>query len=172
MNTKDQNDFKLLFENMREQLVAKATLSDGNLSALNTGDLVDQTASERDVQVLLKLQGRDRFLMMKIEHAIEKIENNTFGQCEECDGDISMKRLLARPVATQCICCKEEQEMEEQQIVYQKRSKTNGQIIKNSGHNVINFPGDNGAIRESSHTLNLKNWQDKYEAGNILTKSM
>jgi DnaK suppressor protein len=123
MNTKDLNDFKLLFENMREQLIAKVKLDEENLANLGSGDIIEKTSNERDVQVLLKLQGRDRFMMMKIEHALEKIENKTFGQCEECDGDISLKRLLARPVATQCICCKEEQENEENQINYAHRSK-------------------------------------------------
>ena len=162
MNTTDLGHFKILFENMKDQLVTKANLAGGSLNELSTGDIVEQTTSERDVQLLLKLQGRDRFLLMKIEHALEKIESKTFGECEECGGDISTNRLLARPIATQCICCKEEQEKEEGQILYQKRSKTTGKSLDN-GNNVISFPGDGAAVEKAGHIVNLKKWQDKYE---------
>jgi DnaK suppressor protein len=162
MNTKDLNDFKLLFENMKDQLISKAKLKDANLAHLSNGDIVEQTSNERDIQVLLKLQGRDRFLMMKIEHALDKIDNGTFGQCEECDGDISMNRLLARPIATHCICCKEELEKEEKQIDYQKRSKTNGKVLNNTNANIITFPGDN-LVAEGTAQVNLSKWQQKYE---------
>ena len=163
MNTTDLNHFKILFENMKDQIVTKARLAEDELNELSAGDIVEQTTSERDVQLLLKLQGRDRFLLMKIEHALEKIENKTFGECEECGGEISLKRLLARPIATQCICCKEEQELEEGKILYQKRSKTTGKTIKNNGNNVIAFPGDNLVANGDSHIVNLKKWQEKYE---------
>ncbi|MCK4468745.1 MAG: TraR/DksA C4-type zinc finger protein, partial [Desulfobacterales bacterium] len=49
-------------------------------------------------------------LIKKIKKALERIDNDTFGICEKCDGDISIKRLKARPVTTQCIECKTKEE--------------------------------------------------------------
>ncbi|TMB23658.1 MAG: conjugal transfer protein TraR, partial [Deltaproteobacteria bacterium] len=49
----------------------------------------------------------------KIDDALARIENGTFGTCEICEEEISVKRLEARPVTTMCIRCKEEQEKQE-----------------------------------------------------------
>lgn len=59
------------------------------------------------------MKGREQFLFNKIEHALEKIDDGSFGVCEECDEPIEKKRLEARPVTTLCITCKEEQEKAE-----------------------------------------------------------
>lgn len=62
---------------------------------------------------MLKLKGRERKLLAKIDEAIEKIDNGTYGICEACGEEISIRRLDARPVTTMCIECKTEQEEEE-----------------------------------------------------------
>ena len=62
---------------------------------------------------MLKLKGRERKLLAKIDEAIEKIDNGTYGICESCGEEINIKRLEARPVTTMCIECKTEQEEEE-----------------------------------------------------------
>ena len=76
--------------------------------------------------------------MKKIDSALERIEDGSFGECEDCGEDISMKRLLARPTAQFCISCKEEQERGEDQVSYIKKSHTHGREIINQNLAAIN----------------------------------
>ncbi len=73
-------------------------------------DEVDLASSEADQSMNLLLRDRERTLVKKIDKAIVKIENGTYGVCESCDEEIGFKRLEARPVTDLCIRCKEEQE--------------------------------------------------------------
>jgi len=76
-------------------------------------DMGDQASAEIDRSFMLRLRGREQRLLKKIEAAIDKIDSGTFGICEACGEEISIKRLEARPVAGMCIFCKTEQEEEE-----------------------------------------------------------
>ncbi len=76
-------------------------------------ELGDQASAEIDRNFMLKLKGRERKLLAKIDEAIEKIDNGTYGICEACGEEINLRRLEARPVTTMCIECKTEQEEEE-----------------------------------------------------------
>ncbi len=76
-------------------------------------DMGDQASAEIDRSFMLRLRGREQRLLKKIESAIDKIDNGTFGICEVCGEEIDLKRLDARPVTTMCIFCKTEQEEEE-----------------------------------------------------------
>ena len=76
-------------------------------------ELGDQASAEIDRNFMLRLKGRERKLLKKIDEAIEKIDKGTYGICEMCGEDINIKRLEARPVTTMCIECKTEQEEEE-----------------------------------------------------------
>lgn len=76
-------------------------------------DLSDQASAEMDQNFLLRLKDRERKLIKKIDEALERMSNNTYGICEGCGGDIPYKRLKARPVTTLCIECKTIQEQEE-----------------------------------------------------------
>ena len=76
-------------------------------------DPTDQAVAELDNNFLLRLRGREQKLLKKIDDAISRIDSGTYGVCESCGGDISIKRLEARPVTTRCIDCKTRQEEEE-----------------------------------------------------------
>jgi DnaK suppressor protein len=76
-------------------------------------DLGDQASAEIDRNFMLRIKGRERKLIKKIEEAIERIDEGTFGICEKCGEDIDIRRLDARPVTTMCIECKTLQEEEE-----------------------------------------------------------
>jgi DnaK suppressor protein len=76
-------------------------------------DPTDQAAAELDNNFLLKLRGREQKLLKKIDEAIARIDEGTYGLCESCGGPIGLKRLEARPVTTLCIECKTEQEENE-----------------------------------------------------------
>ena len=79
----------------------------------DAGDFGDQASVETDHNIMLRIRERERKLINKIDQALERIKNNTFGICESCGEKISEKRLEARPVATLCIDCKVAQEKKE-----------------------------------------------------------
>ncbi len=76
-------------------------------------DPTDQAVAELDSNFTLRLRGREQKLLKKIDEAIARIEDGTYGVCESCGEQISTKRLEARPVTTLCIECKTRQEEQE-----------------------------------------------------------
>jgi DnaK suppressor protein len=108
-------------QDIKKRLKAqKKELLVGALEALNElpgqtvfPDLGDQASAEIDRNFMLRLKGRERKLLKKIEEAIERIDQGTFGICDKCGLDINIKRLEARPVTSMCIECKTLQEEEE-----------------------------------------------------------
>jgi len=76
-------------------------------------DEVDLATTESGQTMSLMLRDRERVLLRKIEKAIAKIDEGTYGRCENCEEIIEVKRLEARPVTDLCILCKEEQEQME-----------------------------------------------------------
>ncbi|MES0337017.1 MAG: RNA polymerase-binding protein DksA [Candidatus Magnetobacterium sp. LHC-1] len=103
---------KLLMHKQQLLVEAEATLTAMPDTAMFP-DLGDQASAEIDRNYVLRLRGREQKLIKKIENALEKIENGTYGLCESCGTAIEFKRLDARPVTTLCIDCKIEQEEEE-----------------------------------------------------------
>lgn len=93
--------------------VTRAKTDDLTLSHDDLADEVDLASSDLNQSLSLRLRDRERLLLQKIEEALEKVENGTFGICEDCEEPIEPKRLEARPVATLCIKCKETQERDE-----------------------------------------------------------
>lgn len=73
-------------------------------------DSIDQSNSEELLSTQLRLADREQKLLNKVRKAIKRLEENTIDVCEDCGDSIAFKRLLARPVTTQCIACKEEAE--------------------------------------------------------------
>jgi DnaK suppressor protein len=86
-----------------------STDEDGAVQA----DPNDRASVESERSFDLRLRDRDRKLVQKVKDALERIETGAYGQCEECGGAIGEQRLLARPVTTQCLECKEEAEWRE-----------------------------------------------------------
>ncbi len=76
-------------------------------------DPSDRANLETDRNFLLRIRDRERKLILKIKEALGRIEDGTFGVCEECGEEISEERLKARPVTTLCIACKTKAEEEE-----------------------------------------------------------
>ncbi|MDC4228044.1 MAG: TraR/DksA C4-type zinc finger protein [Candidatus Manganitrophus sp.] len=114
--TNPYEEIKKDLEKQKETLLADAGVILG--SGLNQGnetltDLGDQASAEADQNFILRLREREQKLLKKIDEAIERINEGTFGVCESCGGQISVKRLKARPVTTLCIDCKTKQEAEE-----------------------------------------------------------
>ncbi len=76
-------------------------------------DPTDRANLETDRNFLLRIRDRERKLILKIKDALARIDDGSFGICEECGDEISEERLKARPVTTLCIACKTKAEEEE-----------------------------------------------------------
>lgn len=116
MNKKDLKKFRDLLVKERDGLIKKANKTLTEEATLDTNELpdeIDQASAEYNQSFIFRLRDREKYYLSKIDKALKKIENGTFGICEACDEPINIKRLEARPVTTLCIRCKEEQEMEE-----------------------------------------------------------
>ena len=85
-------------------------------TTLDSSDFVDQAAMETDRSFRLRMRDREKKLMLKISQALTRIEEGTYGICEVCGGEISIKRLKARPVTTYCIDCKNKMEAMERAV--------------------------------------------------------
>jgi DnaK suppressor protein len=108
--------FKKILEEKRAALVASAQSMSLESMMLDTNDLPDEMdlASSEGLQSFqFRLRGREKTFLEKIDRALQKIEGGEFGVCEECNEEISVKRLEARPETTLCIRCKEDQERQE-----------------------------------------------------------
>jgi DnaK suppressor protein len=81
----------------------------------NYPDPTDRATAESNRNFELRIRDRERKLLAKIKEALERLENGTYGICENCDDEISIKRLEARPVTTLCVKCKTAQEKHEKE---------------------------------------------------------
>jgi DnaK suppressor protein len=89
---------------------AEKTVSEMTSEKVNFPDPTDRAALESDRNFELRIRDRERKLIAKMQEAIKRIDDGTFGICDTCGGTISEKRLMARPVTTLCIECKTKQE--------------------------------------------------------------
>ncbi len=107
--------FKKLLTQKINELLSEAgkTVSEMTNGKENYPDPNDRASLESDRNFELRIRDRERKLIMKMQEAIKRIDDGTFGICEVCGGPISEKRLLARPVTTLCIDCKTKQEKQE-----------------------------------------------------------
>ena len=78
-------------------------------------DEMDMALAESSLSFAGQVRERESKLLRKIDEALEQIDQGAYGECTSCGEEIGVKRLLARPVATLCIECKEEQERSERQ---------------------------------------------------------
>jgi DnaK suppressor protein len=119
MKPKDLEKFGKLLHDKRDRLLKNAQQTLETEMTLDSADLPDEmdlASSEYLQSFQFRLRGRERTFLSKIDKALEKIKDGSFGVCEECGEPISPKRLEARPETSMCIKCKEEQEREESQF--------------------------------------------------------
>ncbi len=115
MDQKELDRFKKLLEDKRAEILSEAerTLAELTDRNGNIPDPNDRASAEADRSFELRIRERERKLLPKIETALERIKDGTFGECEGCGEAIGMKRLEARPVTALCIDCKTLQEKKE-----------------------------------------------------------
>ena len=80
---------------------------------VSSADIIDQASSYTDKTVEMKALNRSRKLIAKINSALKKIKDGTYGYCEETGEPIGLKRLIARPIAALCIEAQERHERDE-----------------------------------------------------------
>lgn len=97
-----------LLRNARESLSSQVSAGEPI-----PADTIDVSTDESLQVTQLRLRDREKYLLNKIQKALMRFEDGSFGYCVECDGEIGFNRLKARPMAELCIDCKEEQEREE-----------------------------------------------------------
>jgi DnaK suppressor protein len=83
--------------------------------AANFPDPNDRATQESDFTMELRTRDRERKLIKKIEESINLLDNDEYGYCESCGVEIGVRRLEARPTATECIDCKTLNEIKEKQ---------------------------------------------------------
>lgn len=102
-------DWKVEINKSNSQVLYNGEPNDNSTSA----DVVDQASSYTEKNVEMKTINRQIKLISKIDSAIKKIKDGTYGYCEETGEPIGIKRLIARPIATLCIAAQEKHEKEE-----------------------------------------------------------
>ena len=116
LTKKELKKFQELLEDKRKVVLERARqmLSEGMvLDANDLPDEMDLASSEYIQSFEFRLRGREKSLLSKLDLALKKIEEGSFGICEICEEPIGKKRLEARPETSLCIKCKEDQEREE-----------------------------------------------------------
>jgi DnaK suppressor protein len=107
----------MLMDEMHSLLLeADKTVSEMTSDTTNFPDPTDRATQESDRSFELRIRDRERKLLGKIREALDRIDEGTFGICEECGEEIGEGRLKARPVTTLCIDCKMEQEKLEKKL--------------------------------------------------------
>ena len=106
---KKLTDWKTEIIRSNNEALYNSSLDDNSSSA----DIVDQASSYTEKNVEMRAINRQIKLISKIEQAIKKIKDNTYGYCEETGEPIGIKRLIARPIAALCIDAQEKHEKEE-----------------------------------------------------------
>lgn len=118
MKQRDLKQLRKLLDEKLEELIAEADRTvDGMTDAKeNFPDPTDRASLESNRNFTLRIRDRERKLMGKIKEAIARIDDGTYGTCEECGERIGLDRLRARPVTTLCIDCKSLQEARERKL--------------------------------------------------------
>ena len=116
MSTKQKAYFKARLVEWKNEIIEfnnqSLYLSDID-HEISSPDIVDQASSQTEKTVEMRTLNRQRKLLTKINQAIEKIKNDTYGYCEETGEPIGIKRLIARPIATLSIEAQEKHERNE-----------------------------------------------------------
>jgi len=116
MRKRDLERFRTLLVEQRKRIL-------GDVGRVRSGELdvdpddfpdeIDTAVAESSLSFTGQMREREERLLVKIDRMLEKIGQGTYGECESCGEEIGANRLVARPVASLCIDCKEEQERDE-----------------------------------------------------------
>ncbi len=112
MNDMQLEFFKQKLLAWKKELLAQSsdTLEELRQGGLNQPDDIDRASLETDKSIDLRTKDRARKLILKIDAALERIEDGSYGYCEDTGEEIGVERLMARPIATLCVEAQERHE--------------------------------------------------------------
>ena len=119
MNENQLNHFKLILHAWRNELMEEVdrTVTHMKDEAANFPDPADRATQEEEFRLELRTRDRERKLIIKIDQALQRVDDGDYGYCEDTGEPIGIKRLEARPIATLCIEAQERHErLEKTQI--------------------------------------------------------
>ena len=119
MNAKMKEYFRQILVNWKDELLKESSQTINNLQNVENSakpDLTDRASEEIDRTFELRTRDRERKLINKIDAALKRIEDGSYGYCEETGEPISLKRLQARPIATLSLEAQENHEKAEKRL--------------------------------------------------------
>ena len=119
MNARMKKYFHQILNNWKNELLKESSQTLNNLQNVENSakpDLTDRASEEIDRTFELKTRDRERKLITKIDAALKRIEDGSYGYCEETGEPISLKRLQARPIATLSLEAQENHEKAEKRL--------------------------------------------------------
>ncbi len=118
MNPAQQDHFRVILQAWKRELMEEVdrTLHHMQDEAANFPDPNDRASQESDFSLELRTRDRERKLLKKIDEAIDALDAGDYGYCESCGIEIGIRRLEARPTASQCVDCKTLDEIRERQM--------------------------------------------------------
>ncbi len=112
LSKKEVESLRAILEEQLKELLSQSREAVTTLTEVRETDAdpLDVAVTESNRDFVLRMADRERKLLSKIQHALERMQNGEYGVCESCGAPITYGRLMARPVATLCIDCKTEAE--------------------------------------------------------------
>ena len=128
MTPENLKKYKTVFESERDGALYNSRLVNETfvLPTEELKDEVDMTSVELETGMRMRLRNRENLYLKKIDEALKRIQDGSFGDCADCGEEIEPRRLEARPTTTCCISCKEAEEMRERSHIDGHRSKSLG----------------------------------------------
>lgn len=130
--TKDKlKKFKKIFEAQRKGVLFNDCVvrEDFGVNGDDRFDEIDQAQTDIEQSMRMRLRNREMLYIKKVDEALKRIEDGCFGECDNCGEDIELRRLEARPTATLCVSCKEEQERKEVLTAAGRQHKSMGETF-------------------------------------------
>ncbi len=118
MGSSQLDHFRNMLLDWRRQLMEEVdrTVNHMQDEAANFPDPADRATQEEEFSIELKTRDRERKLIKKITETLERINTEDYGYCDTCGVEIGLRRLEARPTASQCVDCKALSELRERQL--------------------------------------------------------
>jgi len=124
LSQKEKNEIRRVLEDEQRRLsrTSQNALSYSMNHERNIGrDSIDESMEEEIFSTEMRLHDREKFLLNKVSKQLVRLDSNEIDVCEDCGEAISFRRLMARPVSTLCIDCKEQAEREEAAVAQNGR---------------------------------------------------
>lgn len=117
MRSEQLSRFKRVFEEQLEMLSKRSSIpSEGfGVRPEETIDALDHARDQAEQFVRIEMHNREQAVLIKVRQALQRIRDGVFGTCFDCDGDIELRRLEAKPTANLCLDCQKQTEREPEQ---------------------------------------------------------